>query len=1059
MISRVMTSLWLRVGAVLVVSGFCSLVYQVAWLRLLRLVFGASTASSSAVLAIFMGGLGLGGYLFGRRVRTARNPLAFYANLELGIALTAAASPLLVDLASALYVALGGAATLGLGAATVLRLALATVVIGASTTLMGGTLPAVAQAMERGADRGRRDVAWLYGLNTLGAVAGAFLTTFFFLELLGIRRTLWVACLINLLLAVVVRNLARGRRFAAAAGEPEAPSEPAGDRLPRPARLVLPIAGLVGFAFFLMEIVWYRMLAPVLGGSSYTFGLILAVALAGIGIGGLLYALGPRAERPTFHALAVTCALEALFLVAAYALGDDLALFAAAVRPLAAIGFSGLVAGWTLVAGAVVLPAAVVAGYQFPLLVALLGHERRRVGYEVGLVYAWNTWGAILGALAGGFGLLPLLSAPRLWWLAALLLVALALVAAAVSFARDRSLPRLAVPAGLAALAAALCSAPGPSAFWRHVPIGAGRAVVDFRDPNHLRRSLHDARLSLIGEAEGVESSVSLMARDELALVVNGKSDGSARIDGPTMVMSGLVGALLHPSPRRALVIGLGTGTTAGWLARVATIERLDVVELEPSVVGFAREFKAVNRDVLASPRMRLIYGDGRELVLTRDQDYDIVFSEPSNPYRAGVADLFSRDFYRAVARRLDDGGLFLQWLQGYEVDPALVQTVYTTLASAFPHLETWQVHATDLLLVASNRPIDHDFDRLRTRVDEEPFASGLRWLWRVEGLEGFYSGFIAGNGLAAALASAPSSRVSTDDRPTIEFGFARNVGREGLFRLHDVQRLARIFSAHRPVGRGAPPDFARVDELRHARAATATAVYDGATASPPSAALRQRFAAREAYGRGDLDAAGRHWFAQEPERREPSDPLDLLLVAEVLATRGDAGAETALERLRRTAPTEAAALDARLAWGRGDVAGTADRLLEMLARCREDGFFFSGVVERTLPLIDRVVEAAPEHAGHLFEGLAPPFAARHLERQRLMKRVFVAGRLEDRARCGEAFEVFEPHPVWERAFLDARRRCYAAAAHPLAAAAERDWADYLSASAPEFDVEAPARR
>ncbi|MCP3958788.1 MAG: spermidine synthase [bacterium] len=1056
-----MTSLWPRISAVLFVSGFCSLVYQVAWLRLLRLVFGASTASSAAVLAIFMGGLGLGGYLFGRRVRRARNPLAFYANLELGIAVTAALSPLLVDLARSLYVALGGVSTLGLGVATVIRLVLSVIVLGASTTLMGGTLPAVAQAMERAADRGRRDVAWLYGLNTLGAVSGAFLTTFAFLELLGIRQTLWVAALINLLLALVVRNLARGRELDEAGEDTKADAAPteasAAGRLSSTARLVLPIAGLVGFAFFLMELVWYRMLAPVLGGSSYTFGLILSVALLGIGIGGLLYAAGSRSERPTFFALAVTCALEAFFLIVPYAMGDHLALFAATIRPLSAVGFAGLVAGWTLVTSIVVLPAAIVAGYQFPLLVALLGDDRRRVGYEVGLIYAWNTWGAILGSLAGGFGLLPVFSAPRLWWLSALLLVALAAISAVVSHARSPSRLRLALALAGAAVSVVLCFAAGPTAFWRHVPIGAGRAVVDFRDPNGLQRSLHDARRALVREAEGVESSVSLMGRDELALVVNGKSDGSARVDAPTMVMSGLVGALLHPEPKRSLVIGLGTGTTAGWLTAIDSMERVDVVELEPAVVDFAHEFAAINHNVLESPKMRLIYGDGREVVLSSDESFDLIFSEPSNPYRAGVANLFSQDFYRAVEKRLGEDGIFLQWLQGYEVDPTVVQTVYTTLSSVFPHLETWQVHATDLLLVASRKPLVHDFDRIHGRVDQEPFASALRWLWRVEGLEGFYSGYIADNRLAAALASAPTSRVSTDDRPTIEFGFARNVGRTGLFRLHEIQRMARIFSAQRPAGRGTPPDWARVDELRHARATLATAVYDGATASSqPEGEQMSRRSARAAYGQGKLDEAGRHWFE---ETREVVDHLDHLLVAEVLTELEDERAAVAIEKLRPQAPTEGAALDARLAWSRADADAAVEHLLTMLEGCRRDGFFFSPLIERTLPLIDSVLEARPQAAPRFFEALGQPFAARHLELQRLKKRVLVAIRIQDPAACVAAFAAFEPHPVWERPFLDARRRCYAFANHPLAAAAESDYSAFLTNSAPEFDVEAPASR
>ncbi|NJL26792.1 MAG: fused MFS/spermidine synthase [Thermoanaerobaculia bacterium] len=628
-----------RIAAILFVSGFCSLVYQVAWFRLARLVFGASTSATAAVVAIFMGGLGLGGYFFGRYVRRVANPLGVYARLELGIAIAAAASPVLFEVARWVYIGLGGSAGLGASLGMVVRLGLATLVLGSATTLMGGTLPAVAQAIEREGDRGRRDVAWLYGYNTLGAVVGALATAFVFIELLGIRRSIWLAALINLLIALIIRRLALDT-------EPEAkPDEPAAQPAARfgsaGSRLLLPAAAIVGFLFFLMEIVWYRMLAPVLGGSSYTFGLILSLALAGIGLGGLLYALGSPERRPSWYSLAGTCALEAFFLALPFAVGDALAYFAAVTRQLYVLGFLGLVLSWTLVTGFVVLPAAIVAGYQFPLLTALLGSERDRVGHDVGLVYAWNTWGAILGSLAGGFGLLPLLGAPRLWWLAAMCLVTLSLVAGFVGWQQERRPTTLAALLACTLLSVGFCLAPGPSAFWRHASIGAGRFDPRLDGFNAFQRQRQSDRHNLVAEADGVESSVALVRGRDLALLINGKSDGAARTDAATTVMSGMVGAVLHPNPRSALVIGLGTGMTAGWLAAVESIQTVEVVELEPVVLELASEFASVNERLLDSPKTRVALGDGREWVLTGSERFDIIFSEPSNPYARGLQTCF----------------------------------------------------------------------------------------------------------------------------------------------------------------------------------------------------------------------------------------------------------------------------------------------------------------------------------------------------------------------------------------------------------------------------------
>ncbi|HSG38750.1 MAG TPA: fused MFS/spermidine synthase, partial [Thermoanaerobaculia bacterium] len=512
-----------RVALLLFVSGFCALVYQTAWLRLFRLIFGASTASSAAVLAIFMAGLGFGGLLLGRRVDRHPSPLGLYATLEAGIAISAGLSPWLVKLVEWVYISLGGSAALGLTGSTLVRLLLATLVLGLPTFLMGGTLPAVARAVERGTDAGRRTVGLLYAVNTLGAVLGVLLTTFFTLEVLGIRKTVWIAALLNLIVVLVARSMARGLAEDRAEAAAEQASEEAGES--RIGWLVPLAAGIVGFAFLLMELVWYRMLAPLLGGSSYTFGLILAVALLGIGAGGLLYGAGEARRRPTLLAFATTCSLEALFLALPFALGDRLAVTAALLRPMGGAGFPALVGVWTAITALVVLPAAIVAGYQFPLLIALLGEGRRRVGREVGLTYAANTLGAILGSIAGGFGLIPLLTAPGVWRLVVVLLLVLAAVTLLAGLRAGAPRRGALLPAAAGALGLVFCLATGPTAFWRHSPIGAGRVeTAKWSGPNDIRDQVSQMRQRVTWEADGVESSVALDLTMEYSLIVNGKS-------------------------------------------------------------------------------------------------------------------------------------------------------------------------------------------------------------------------------------------------------------------------------------------------------------------------------------------------------------------------------------------------------------------------------------------------------------------------------------------------------------------------------------------------------
>src|SRR5205823_2806250 len=391
-------------------SEFCELIYQTTWLREFRLVFGASTAASAAVLGVFMAGLGFGGIILGRKSETKARPLAFYAQLELLIAGTAALSPLLILAARYLYIAAGGTQAMGMGFGTVVRLLLAGVIIGIPTFLMGGTLPAAARAAVTPEDLQRRAVGILYGTNTLGAVTGVAAGTFYFFENFGNRLTLWLAAILNVIVALTALRLARSMPDLKDASKRSRESDNGDSDLHANPMFVFMAAALVGFAFFLMELVWYRMLGPLLGGSTFSFGLILAVALLGIGLGGVAYAFFDLKRSASPRLFAMTCAAEAFFIAVPYALGDRIAIITMLMRPLGTLGFHGHVIAWASLCFIVIFPAAFVSGLQFPLLIALLGQGRTRVGSQTGAAYAWNTIGAFIGSLGGGFGCIPMFS-------------------------------------------------------------------------------------------------------------------------------------------------------------------------------------------------------------------------------------------------------------------------------------------------------------------------------------------------------------------------------------------------------------------------------------------------------------------------------------------------------------------------------------------------------------------------------------------------------------------------------------------------------------------------
>ncbi len=1028
-------------------SGLCALVYQTTWLRELRLVFGASTPASAAVLAVFMGGLGFGGLVLGRRADRVARPLAFYGTLELGIALLAGISPLTIAAARHLYLATGGSATLGAAGSAVVRLLLTALVLGAATFLMGGTLPALGRAVTAVDDRGRRALGWIYGWNTLGAMAGAFLTTFVLLEALGQRKSLLLAALVNLLVGVTARSLARRQPAAAsdsnAALSTDSAAAPAAEppiagAVPLPPALAA--AAIVGFVYFLMELVWYRLLAPLLGGTTYTFGVILLVALAGIGGGGLLYgAVAPR-RRPSVADFAWTCGLEALLLVVPLALSYRLAVLTSMLRELAAFDFYGLVLGWLVVCAVVVLPASLVAGYQFPLLVALLGGGRRELAAHTGKVAAANTLGAMAGSLAGGFGLLPLLGAPGAWRAATLLLAVLAFASALLrgGGAATRgaaSATRRIASAAAALAAAALCLAPGPGALWRFGEIGAGRGLVEAASPNEVRRRVLAEETQVLWEEDGRESSIALRTGAGYAFSVNGKTDGNARRDASTQVMAPLVGAMLHPQPRRALVIGLGTGSSAGWLAAIPTVQRVDVVELEPAVVRVARDCTPVNHGVLDNPKVRLHLGDGREHLLTRDERWDVILSEPSNPFRAGVASLFTTEFYRAVAERLAPGGVFVQWLQAYEVDASTVASVYASLTQVFPEVETWSTNGADLLLVASPEPLRHDLARDARRAADAPFAPALAHAWGVSGLEGFYAGFIAGPAFARRMAAA-AVLPNVDDRPVIEFGFARSLGR-GSF---DVATLrAAVTPAERSIPALAGLDWHRVAAMKRLRD-----LANEETGLPSGVDV-----ATQARWMVGIRGVTPNWMAE-------NSIVAFVLQAEALADRGDPRAEGPARSLLPTRPVEAHALLARYLLRRGQRAEGLAELERALVGYRRDPWPWFDLMRR---LLDLALEQATdeESARRLLAAVGEPFSVGVLESRRALVHLQLAERVGGDA-CRAAFRALEPHPIWDEEVLRKRARCYLRTGDPLARAAMRDLQWFLDHRPPTLRELLPAQ-
>ena len=709
-------------------SGAAGLIYEVVWFKRFSHVWGSSALSAAAVLASFLLGLGLGAGLVGRFADRARSPLRLYGLCEIGIAVLALLVPhgiRLLERAVALVHPLSEDRPL-LGA--LIRSLATFAVIGPPCILMGGTLPLLVRELTPPGGMLGRAAGALYGMNTLGGAAGAYFAGFHLLPALGLPASNSIAAAVNTVAGAAALALGTRRRRPAIRGEqvpfkevsdPEAAGEPGGGPTARRLRVEPVLAGalITGAASLLLQVAWNRELALVLGGSTYAFTAMLAVVLAGIGIGGLVFHAFLGDLREPLRAQAPVIMLIAVAVVAGQLLVERLVIVTGSLVHVR----TGLVSNAVLCASAAAvleLIPAIGMGILLPLYAAAAPAGRDRPGRSVGDVYAWNTVGTIAGALGGALVALPT------WGIAGTAGAAVALYAiAAVLLSPTR---------GMRARVALLATA----------AIGTGSALLAAREPDPvlLNLGLHmygcssskpQAGILPLFIEDGATSSVmvGLHGDGRRSLRVNGKVDASDSMDMATQLGIAYFPRLLRPGARDVLVIGFGSGTTSG-ASLLFPGTRVTCAEIEKAVVEASVHFEHVNHRPRQSAMFRVITDDGRALLQGSDARYDLVLSEPSNPWMAGVANLFTREFHAAVESRLQPGGILGQWVQAYGLAPSDYATLLRTVLDVFDHAALVMLPGTDTLLLASNAPLDPDtaiLDAAQALVDaHEPARKDL---------------------------------------------------------------------------------------------------------------------------------------------------------------------------------------------------------------------------------------------------------------------------------------------------------------------------------------------
>lgn len=740
-------------------SGFAGLIYESIWTHYLKLFLGHAAYAQSLVLVLFMGGMAAGAAWCGRLSERLPNPLLGYALVEAAIGVLALAfHPVFVGMTdwsyASLLPALGGEWPV-----LAAKLAVCCLLILPQSVLLGMTFPLMSAGLARAHPAAQGEsIAMLYFTNSLGAAAGVLASGFLLIAWVGLPGTLRTAGVLNFALALAVWLLARPAH--------DSPIRTTGEQ--SGAVLLLAVAFFTGLASFIYEIVWIRMLSLVLGASTHSFELMLSSFILGLALGGLAVRRQVDRSRSPQALLGWVQIVMGLLALATLPLYDfTFSLMAALMQGLARTdtGYLFFNLSGQGIAALVMLPATFCAGMTLPLITGALlrGGAGERA---IGRVYAANTLGAIAGVvlavhvglpglglkgalIAGcvvdvGLGLLLLhrhASQRYFWWTTSASAALLLAVALAVQLDANK------MTAGV----------------YRHGDLESSR----------------DA--SILFEKDGKTATVHLVKYTEaLSLRTNGKSDGSVNMDPNgvrgtdeiTMVLTGALPLALKPETKSAAVIGIGTGLTTHTLLQSLAIERVDTVEIEAAMAQAARGFRPRNSGAFADPRGTIRIDDAKTYFSSANRRYDLIVSEPSNPWVSGVSSLFTREFYRRVRSHLNPDGLLVQWIQLYEIDASLVATILRALGEEFPHYAVFAASDHDLLIVAAQHPVPAAAQAV---VYEHPGLAKELWSVHMLSTGDFDARYLGNRATLEPLFASYGMPANSDYAPVLDLNAARH--------------------------------------------------------------------------------------------------------------------------------------------------------------------------------------------------------------------------------------------------------------------------------------------
>jgi len=782
---------WLQLSILVLffLSGGCSLIYEVAWMRLLTLVFGVTAVATSTILASFMGGLALGSHIFGRFVDARKRPLRLYGLLELGVGLFALLMPVILSGLDNIYVFLFRQFGASLPLINIIRFVLSFTILLLPATLMGGTLPIISRFVVQIWGKLGWSVGRLYFVNTLGGAAGTLLAGFGLILLLGVRETTYLAAALNILIAAaaLVMDYRTAGKTAdtnakQAAKTPEPETETRQVYSPGMARLALVAFGLGGFCSLALEVLWTRALIFILDNTTHAFTTMLSAFLIGIAAGSLIMArFTDNIKRPFLWLGIIICGIGVSGII-------SVPVFINLGAEIGGGGFYQPEAYWQWAAlrfgrsFLVMLLPTLLMGMAFPLVAKIYAQSPGILGKAIGNVYALNTLGGVAGSLAAGFLLIPWIG---VYYSVAIIggvyaVMGIVLLAAEPLINLKSRLKTIALPAFAFVLAAVLVISPGRLMFSSYIEQQETRSLLYYD--------------------EGIGSTVKVYANafGYRYLSIDGFPVASTTPRHRDIQQAlGHMPLLLSPAENpNVCVIGLGAGGSS-WAVTLYDIQKLDVVELVPSVVEAAKLLPEVNHELFDQPAFNLILADGRNYLLVTEEKYDIISVDATSPKGSGNGSLYSLEFYQSCRQRLTDEGLIVQWLPFHLLSEEEIGITINTFREAFPHASLWfSPFRNYFLLIGMMDEFEINFQNVEAKIEMPVIREELGPIY-IRDIYDFLSCFVMAEESLDEYAGSTS--LNTDNHPFLEYAPSLAYFQPVDFTRDNIIRVAHLRQSPAP--------------------------------------------------------------------------------------------------------------------------------------------------------------------------------------------------------------------------------------------------------------------